>query len=254
MFFPRLRRHVKWMFVLLALVFGLGFVIFGVGAGGIGIGDYFRDAASAGGGDTPSVSKARDRTEKNPKDARAWRDLATAYQVKGDTGESIAALERYVELRPRDTDALRELAGLYLVQASNEQEKAQLAQERAAYLLGGGGVFTEPLKLGKDVTLGQDAVSQAVSAKVNEEVTAAYQAVQAAYANATDAYERLAKAVPDDPTVQITLAQTAQQSGDASVAIKAYEAFLKLAPDDPNAEVVREQLKQLEASQAPPSG
>ena len=29
MFFPRLRRHAKWMFVLLALVFGLGFVIFG---------------------------------------------------------------------------------------------------------------------------------------------------------------------------------------------------------------------------------
>ena len=36
MFFPRLRRHAKWMFVFLALVFGLGFVVFGVGAGGTG--------------------------------------------------------------------------------------------------------------------------------------------------------------------------------------------------------------------------
>ena len=42
MFFPRLRRHAKWMFVFLALVFGLGFVVFGVGAGGTGIGDIFR--------------------------------------------------------------------------------------------------------------------------------------------------------------------------------------------------------------------
>ena len=32
MFFPRLRRQAKWMFVFLALVFGVGFVIFGVGS------------------------------------------------------------------------------------------------------------------------------------------------------------------------------------------------------------------------------
>ena len=34
MFFPRLRRHAKWMFVFLAVALGGGFVIFGVGAGG----------------------------------------------------------------------------------------------------------------------------------------------------------------------------------------------------------------------------
>ena len=32
MFFPKLRRHAKWMFVFLALVFGVGFVVFGIGA------------------------------------------------------------------------------------------------------------------------------------------------------------------------------------------------------------------------------
>ena len=55
MFFTRLRRHAKWMFVFLALVFALGFVGFGVGAGGVGIGDVFR---GSGGGGT-SVSDAR---------------------------------------------------------------------------------------------------------------------------------------------------------------------------------------------------
>ena len=34
MFFPRLRRQAKWMFVFLALVFGVGFVAFGVGGTG----------------------------------------------------------------------------------------------------------------------------------------------------------------------------------------------------------------------------
>ena len=44
MFFVRLRRHAKWMFVFLALVFGLGFVIFGIGSDqGTGVGDLFRD-------------------------------------------------------------------------------------------------------------------------------------------------------------------------------------------------------------------
>ena len=39
MFFPRLRRHAKWMFVFLAVALGGGFVLFGVGAGGTGVGD-----------------------------------------------------------------------------------------------------------------------------------------------------------------------------------------------------------------------
>ena len=38
MFFPRLRRHAKWMFVFLAVALGGGFVLFGVGAGGTGVG------------------------------------------------------------------------------------------------------------------------------------------------------------------------------------------------------------------------
>src|SRR6266487_6408243 len=38
LFFARLRRHAKWMFVLLALVFAIGFVAFGVGSGSTGVG------------------------------------------------------------------------------------------------------------------------------------------------------------------------------------------------------------------------
>src|SRR5215471_1006200 len=82
MFFPRLRRHAKWMFLFLALVFALGFVGFGVGAGGIGFGDVIKNAAGGGG---PSVSGAEKRVQENPQDAQAYRDLATAQQADGDT-------------------------------------------------------------------------------------------------------------------------------------------------------------------------
>ena len=44
MFFPRLRRHAKWMFLLLALAFALGFVGFGVGGACFAIGVGLRFA------------------------------------------------------------------------------------------------------------------------------------------------------------------------------------------------------------------
>src|SRR5262245_18480989 len=46
LFFSRLRGQAKWMFVLLALVFGVGFVVFGVGGGipGTSLGDIFRNS------------------------------------------------------------------------------------------------------------------------------------------------------------------------------------------------------------------
>ena len=50
MFFPRLRRQAKWVFVLLALVFAFGFVAFGVGSGSTGISDILRGNFFGGGG------------------------------------------------------------------------------------------------------------------------------------------------------------------------------------------------------------
>jgi hypothetical protein len=97
MFFPRLRRQAKWVFLFLALVFALGFVGFGVGAGGVGVGDIFRDAS--GGSGVPSISEAEKRVSENPRDAAAFRDLATAHQSAG-TDDAIEALENFVALRP----------------------------------------------------------------------------------------------------------------------------------------------------------
>ncbi len=88
MFFPRLRRHAKWMFVFLAVALGGGFVLFGVGAGGTGVGDLFRGSSSSG---VPSISSAEKRTQESPKDVEAWRDLSTALQTDGQTDRAIAA-------------------------------------------------------------------------------------------------------------------------------------------------------------------
>jgi tetratricopeptide (TPR) repeat protein len=244
MFFPRLRKQAKWMFVFLALVFGLGFVGFGVGAGGVGVGDIFRGSSSG----VQSVSDARAETEDRPRDPEAWRDLATALETEGETAEAVAALDTAIQLAPRDASSLRRLAGLRLALASERQRDAQLLQIAAVYrapsqvfpgLIGSAG---QPIA--------QDPLASAVTGSVSDRVNAALQDAGLQASQAIDAYKRLVALQPNDPNVQLELAQAAQQTGDSATAIEAYAAFLKLAPDDPSAPIVREQLKQLRASAA----
>lgn len=251
MFFPKLRRHAKWVFVFLALVFGLGFVGFGVGAGGVGVGDILRDGGGSSGG--VSVSDARKRTEKDPKDAEAFRDLSTALQTEGTIDEAIVALGAYVELRPNDASALRELAGLHLTIAREQQQIAQTAQVRGASL-GVGAVSGPQLDLGGGQTLGADPISSAVAAVTSRQSTEALTEAQEAFENALAAYARLQIVSPDDPSVLLELAPVAIDAGDLGKAIAAYERYLKLAPDDSNAPIIRQQLKQLRAFQASQGG
>jgi len=254
LFFTRLRRHAKWMFVFLALVFGLGFVVFGVGSDqGTGIGDLFRDGGGVSNGGV-SVSDARDQVQKTPKSAKAQRSLATALQEDGQTDEAIVVLNRYLELQPKDKEALQELAGLHLGRATSLARDAQEAQLRASYLTFGS-TFSTPLDLGKGATLDPDPIDQAISTQANQAVNQAYSAAQVSFQKAEATYDRLAAVAPRDPNVQLELAQAAQQSGDTAKAITAYERFLKLAPDDPTAPIVRQQIAQLKAAPAPaPSG
>jgi tetratricopeptide (TPR) repeat protein len=248
MFFPRLRRHAKWMFVFLAIALGGGFVIFGVGAGGTGVGDILRNGGSSSG--VPSISSAQKQTEKNPKDIQAWRDLSTALQTDGQTDRAIAAQKQVVVLAPKDTDALRELAGLYLAQATAKQQAAQLVQIRAAYNAGAGqglpGLLTSPA--------GQPLVDNKIATVVGAQSSAELQRLigeaQSASALAMAAYKKIGSLQPNDPNVQLELAQAAQSAGDTATAIAAYTKFLKLAPDDPSASIVKAQLKQLKQSSA----
>lgn len=245
MFFPRLRRHAKWMFVFLAVALGGGFVLFGVGAGGTGVGDILRGGGASSG---PSISSAQEKTAKNPKDIEAWRELSTAFQTDGKTDEAIEAQRTVVVLAPKDTNALRELAGLYLAQASAKQREAQILQIQANYQGAGQGfpgAFTSP----SGQPLLEDSISSLIKTQSSPGIQELAQAAQSASAESVNAYKRIVVISPKDPNVQLELAQAAQQAGDAATMIFAFKAFLKLAPDDPNAAVVKQQLKQLQASQ-----
>lgn len=230
------------MFLFLAIVFALGFVGFGVGAGGVGFGDIIKNAA--GGGGTPSVSSAEKRTLENPKDAQAFKDLSTAQQAAGNTSEAIDALENFVQLRPKNTDALRELAALYLQQASAAQERAQILQARSDYLAPG--TIRDTLFQIGGSPIQPDPITNAVSTDYQQRISEAASEVQTASAKAVEQYRKIANVQPDDPSVQLELASAAQSARDYATMIAAYKAFLKLAPNDPTAPEVRRILKQLQ--------
>ena len=241
MFFPRLRRHSKWMFLFLALFFGLGFVLFGVGASGTGLGDLFRNRT--GGGNSGSVNSALKATEKNPKNAKAWQDLATAYQLQGDIDLAINAQDQYTRLAPKDLDGLNQLAGLYRASAQKQATIAQDAQIAIAYsgtispagnglIVKGSPIFTDPL-----------------AAPLTSEATVKYQQAlqieQRALQSQLDTYQTVARKSPKDPNAQLAVANAARDIGSTQAQIAAYRRFLVLAPDDANAPLVRRELKLL---------
>ena len=243
MFFMRLRRSTKPMFIFLALVFALSFVFLGVGSGSSGIGDLLRGnfhLFGGGGSSSTSVSGAEKRIKKNPRDAAAYRDLARAYEAKSDTAKAIDALNTYTKLRPKDTTALTELAGMYLAQADAARQQAIAAQSA----LSSSSLFTPYPTSGKlGTALGQNPITEASTSSAQTAFTTAYQKLQAAYSFAVSAYKRVAKRTPNDPTVQLQLASTAEAAADYKTAIAAYKRFLKLAPDDPSAPQVKQRIK-----------
>jgi len=73
-----------------------------------------RDPASA-------VGQYRAAVYLNPHSARYWFDLASAYQVLGDTADQTSALEHAIQADSMTPDVAWEAANLYLVQGENEK-------------------------------------------------------------------------------------------------------------------------------------
>ncbi len=248
MFFPKLRKRAKWVFLGLAILFALSVVFFGVGTGISGanpidaILGVFEERRAGGG---PSVEDAQARVAENPRDAEARLELANALQAAGRTEDAIAQLEIYTDMRRRDTNALQQLAALYDAQATDAQNDAIDAQLEAQRHLFPES-FAPPDQSRLREAIGGGPIADTVSARASERSSAAYQTMQEAYAQEAEVYERLTALVPNDPLLQLQLGQASQFAGDTNAAIRAYKRFLALAPDDPNAPVVRDELRRLQ--------
>ena len=241
MFFPKLRRRARWVFLLLALAFGIGFVAFGVGTGvsGTSLGDVLQDLIGRQNTEG-SIDDARKNALARPKDANAQFAYANALQARGRTQEAIAALEAYTELKPKDTDALRQLANLWGSVANKARQEQQVASAQATEASAASSIAVPDSDFLRDVE--QNKIAQTLAQQANARASAAASRAQSAAGEQQRVYEQLTLLIPDDPSIFLSLGIAAQEANDAESAIAAYQTFLDLAPNDPSAAQVKQQI------------
>lgn len=257
MFFPKLRSHAKWVFILLAIVFATSFVFLGVGSGSSGLGDLlngnFGNLFGSGSGTSSQIDKDQKRIDKNPKDFAAYKDMASAQASDGKIDAATATLVKLKAVAPKDVDGLTQLASLYVRKADDARLAAVNAQTEAQGTANPSAFAPAPTSpFGKVFKSFSAPLSTAISTGSSTKFNNAYTKMTAAYSQAVGAYQDVAKVNPNDPSIQFALAQTAEQATDTKTAIAAYKRFLKLAPEDPTAPAIRQRIKQLkQQSQLP---
>ena len=241
LFFVRLRRRQKWIYAFLAVIFALTFAGVGVGSGNGGGLDQLYSGLFGGGGS--SVSKAQDEIKKHP--AKGYRDLATAYETKGDNAGAVTALQSYLALKKKDADVWAELGSLELTQAQTAgtqyqaaQQASQLADPSAAFLPGG--------TLAQAV--GTNAAYQNAAQQASAQTSALYTQFTASLSGAVKDYQQVTKIRPHSSTAFEELATVATNAGSAQVALDAWKQVLKLDPHTAQRKQIEQQIKQLEKS------
>ena len=242
LFFMRLRRQAKIMYVVLAVLFAVTFAFLGVGSGSNGGLDqlfsnlnFFRHHGA-------SVSAAQKEIQEHPSAAKGYRDLASAYERKADTNGAISALQQYAIYKPKDVAAWRELGGLQLEQAQSFTQ-AYGAAYAARQLAAPDQPFLPTGKIGS--ALGTNQLEQVSVTDLNTRLGSLQQKVQAAYSGAVSSYAKVTRLRPNDSSAWLQLAQTAQNSGDSKTAIQGYRRYLKLNPDTTSKAEIEALIKEL---------
>jgi Flp pilus assembly protein TadD len=245
LFFVRLRRHQRWVYAALAVVFGLSFVLVGVGSGGNG-GLIENFTGLFGGSGSSSVSKAQDEIKKDP--VKGYQDLALAYEEKGDLKNASEALKSYLVIKKTDAATWATLAGLemsqgttFATQYQNAQQAAQTADPSAPFLPGG--------ILGSAV--GQNPTYQGASQDAATRTSLLYQKAVGAYGDAVTHYQRASKLRPKNTSYLQQLATAAQNAGNTKVTVNALKRYLKVDPNAPQRKQIEQQIAALQQPSTP---
>jgi tetratricopeptide (TPR) repeat protein len=239
LFFTRMRRSAKPVYLILAALFAATFVALGVGSGtNSGLDQVF--SGLFGGNSGTSVSAAQKEVAKNP--VKGYRDLAAAYEQKGDTAGAISALQSLTGLRKKDASAWAQLGGLQVQRA--QQFAAQYQQAAAAQQAAQpSSAFLPTGSLG--TAIGQNPLEQVAAQQTSGVTSTFYQSAISSYQSALTAYGEVAKLRPNDPNAQFQLATTAQTAGQTAVAVAAYKRYLQLNPTSPQRAQIEKVIKSL---------
>jgi len=238
----RLRRHAKWAYVVLALLFAATFVGVGVGSGSNGLSGLF-NGIFGGSSTGPSISRAQAEVKKAP--AKGYHELAQAYQARGQAAAAIAAYQSYLALRKKDAAAWTQLGGLQLSQGSKYSARYQQAQQRTQ-LENPGQSFLPAGVLG--TAIGTNPLQQLSSQKSSALLSRYSQQSSAEYSGALASYQKAAQLRPHDAQAQYYVAQAAQASGQYQTELPALERYVKLDPTSPQRSQIEQVIKRLKTA------
>ncbi len=259
-------RRGRWVFILLAAVFVIGFVLYGVGnSGGAGLNDVLQNGNASNTPTTvptPDVVKAALKaTKERPTDASAWVSLGAAYSSAAaglsspagalvDYSMSVTAYEKAKSLKPTDVDVLSALALAYNAEASAADSRAaELYNQSSSLQSARSNVeLFAPASFGSLV----DPLTQAMDSSISNRANALQQLTSPFYTQASAAskaaltvYLQLTTLRSTDPAIWFQMAEAARQTGDKTNEVKAFERFLALVPSDPLSPQVRSALDNL---------
>ena len=242
MFFTRLRRGSKWVFIAVIFAFAFTFLFAGVGSGGSG-GDIIQELLGMRGGSDP-LKSAEKAVAKNPHDTGALIRLAQAYNTKQRPGAAIKTYKKYLTLKPKDASVLLQIGLLQRNATVVRWERYAGLQSKLT--LASSPVTSDPLQ----TLVGIDSLTSTYTSLLTTKVSGAYGSYTAAAKAWESTEKRYLASVPASSTLQraqveLELAQAAESSGDYPTAINSYETFLRLTPKDSRVAQVKKRLVEL---------
>jgi tetratricopeptide (TPR) repeat protein len=247
LFFMRLRRRQKWVFLALAIIFGITFAAVGVGSGASsGLQQVWSDILGSGGN---PVGQAQNEIKANP--AKGYKDLANAYQQKGDLANAIIAMQSYLKIRKHDSSAWAQLGGYQKQQGDTSASEYQQVLQ-SGQLQSPGSAFQPSGPLGTQ--LGTNPIDEFYSQQNQTASGPLYQQAIAGYSGSLTAYENAVKYASRTTRPELLLSgvfPAAQLSGNTKVALRALQRYVQLAPNSPTLTQIEAQCKQLGGSCVP---
>jgi tetratricopeptide (TPR) repeat protein len=246
LFFMRLRRKQKWVFAMLAVVFGISFVILGVGSGnGSGLESLYNSILGSGG---DPVAQAKAEIKTNP--AKGYMDLANAYVAKNDLTDASLAMQLYLKVKKHDSNAWAQLGG-YQKQLGDTAAGEYQQVQQSGQLNSPGSIFQPGGALAGQ--LGSNPI-QDYYAQQNQNVTQPLlsQAITN-YKSSLAAYQSAAKYAPraTRAALLLTVYSAAQLAADTHAGLTALKRYVQLAPNSPNLKQIEKACTQLGGSCMP---
>jgi hypothetical protein len=248
LFFERLRRKQKWVFLALAIVFAVSFTALGVGSGSGGGLEQMYNGIFGGGSD--AAAKAQSLIKAG--NIQGYKDLANAYITQNNIPGAITALDAYLQKKKDDSNAWAQLAGLKKQQAGTVgqqyQQIRQVIQQQAP-----GSVVAPGGKLAG--IFGTNPIDDHYTQQLNTMLGPLYQQITTGYNDSLTAYQKAAKFAKraDKPSAWLAVSNAAQIIGNKTAELAALQAYVKLDPNTPGLKKFEAACKALGGSCVPKS-